>query len=624
MILRFKLTFSLFFSLSVGFCWGQRQERLTGLQRVPVTAEETIALKHKSQNSAVNLPFEDDFSYKGRWPNPALWADSNVYINQTLAQSPITLGVATFDGLDKFGFAYNLNRQATDTADVLTSRSIDLSNPVDSVYLSFYYQPGGLAEPPSTQDSLTLQFWNESDSSWTSIWRTFGGGLSVFEQVMIPVPDLFHNPNFRFRFTSYGSLAGTFDVWHLDYVRLDDQRTTADTLLQDIAFTRPHPSLLQRYEALPWFHVDRIVNPAQIAKPDLRLFYRRNVNPAQPRPSMFLGEFTITQNGTVLDQNGQPDANLDDSHPSLEEVRYPVPDTADAGRARLSYLPTSLSGETTLISTHTYSGSNQNYSANDTVVKEQHFKNYYAYDDGSAERGYEILNNQGGFIVQRYDLLGSDTLKGLYLYFSPAFYNIKNKGFTIVAYSNNSGLPGNLLFESDSVYEPQYSEHDFYLPYALDSSEQAAILNQTVFIGIRQVDNTPLTLGYDANAQDATTAFYGEVNDLFQSFLPGSIMMRPYFRYQPANLSADKPKLLTKQNFSLYPNPSTGRVRLQGLENLEPQQELYYQVHSLKGQLLQEGKAQEELYLNLAPGLYIFHLQERSGSAAFTTKLNIR
>jgi hypothetical protein len=611
-----------FFLFNLGLS-AQRHERLTGFQRLPQETTVNLSVK-KAAVMPVQLPFEDDFSYNSRWPNPALWADSNVFINQTQAQSPITLGVASFDGLDKFGFAYNLNRQATDTADVLTSREINLSNPTDSVFISFYYQAGGLSEPPSTEDSLALSFWNSNDSTWRSAWSVFGGNRAPFEQVLVYVPTQFYSGTFKFRFTSYGSQAGTFDVWHIDYVRLDDQRTSKDFTLQDIAFTRPHPSLLQNYEALPWFHVDRIVNLAQVAKPDIRLHYRRNVDTLTSRPSLFLGEFNIRENGNLLDQNGQPDANLDDSHNALEEVRFPVPDTADGGRARLSFLPASMNQETTIVSTQTYSGGNQTYTANDTVVKHQHFKNYYAYDDGSAERAIEILNNDDGFIVQRYNLLGSDTLKGIYLYFAPAFYNVENNGFTIIALENNNGLPGATLFESDSVYEPVYTESNFYLPYALDSSEQTAVLNQTVFIGIKQTTNTPLTLGYDANTSFVTTAFYGATNDLFQSFFPGTRMMRPYFRYQPQDLSAPEPKLTLAPQFSLYPNPAHDIIKLQSHNPRVPLGDLRYGVYDLRGSQVASGAAANHLSLNLKPGLYIFKLFSTDAQAVYTIKISIQ
>ena len=603
---------------SVLFCCSliataQPVERLTGISGRP-QPEAKPKWKSSFFKASLSLPFADDFSAAGAYPDPLLWADSGVYINQTIPAAPITLGAATFDGLDKFGRAYNLNRMLTDTTDQLTSRYINLSSPVDSVYLSFYWQPAGYGEPPSSMDSINLQFWNQRDTSWNYIWGVFGGDSLPFQRVMIPVDTTYHQDSFRFRFESYGAPGGNFDVWHIDQVLLDDERNFADTLVDDIAFTRPHPGLLNNYETVPWFHITSASNPQALAKNDLRLFYRRNVDPNAPRPSLFLGEYQIFTNGVLTDQNGAPDANLDDNHLPLVETRFPVPDTADAGRPRLDFLANSYSEETEILSVQTYSGSSQNRSANDTLRKALRLRNYYAYDDGSAERAYEIINNAGNFIVQRYDIFGSDTLKGLYLYFMPAAIDVDDNEFSIVVLENNNGLPGQVIFETDSLYVPQFSDRNFYLPYLIDGVENPPLLNSTVFIGIRQVNSTPLTLGYDANRRRKTVAFYGRTNDLFQSFLPGTIMMRPFFRYLPTDLKQDEMDY-SKPQFEVYPNPSSGTFNLSWPTDLE--KELFqYQVFDLRGQLKQKGPMQKNIELNVPAGLYLLQLiNERSGES---------
>ena len=53
------------------------------------------------------LPFYDDFSYAGPYPNPSLWLDQYVFVNNTKGVAPPTIGVATFDGLNQFGYPYD-------------------------------------------------------------------------------------------------------------------------------------------------------------------------------------------------------------------------------------------------------------------------------------------------------------------------------------------------------------------------------------------------------------------------------------------------------------------------------------------------------------------------------------
>ncbi|MGV2480783.1 UNVERIFIED_CONTAM: hypothetical protein IGO34_28745, partial [Salmonella enterica subsp. enterica serovar Weltevreden] len=91
----------------------------------------------------------------------------NVYINHTSPIAPLSIGVATFDGLNKKGYPYNLTAPVSSSAlaDKLTSRPINLKSkrgvayqPSDSIYISFYYQAEGRGDSPEPNDSLSLDF----------------------------------------------------------------------------------------------------------------------------------------------------------------------------------------------------------------------------------------------------------------------------------------------------------------------------------------------------------------------------------------------------------------------------------------------------------------------------------
>ena len=64
---------------------------------------------YPKQKKRASLPFLDDFSYKASLPNPALWEEGEVYINNTMGIDVPTQGVATFDGLNEQGRPYNPN-----------------------------------------------------------------------------------------------------------------------------------------------------------------------------------------------------------------------------------------------------------------------------------------------------------------------------------------------------------------------------------------------------------------------------------------------------------------------------------------------------------------------------------
>jgi hypothetical protein len=175
--------------------------------------------------------FLDDFSYEGPYPDTAKWLDNSVYVNRDLPIAPITIGAATFDGVNANGYPYNFNASAGSSgkADTLTSKPIDLHLPGDTtVYFSFYYQGGGRGDWPNTPDSLVLEFKDSSAVSapWKHIWSTKGfastGSDSTWKYVSIHITKPgFLSRGFQFRFCNYATLNGTFDNWHLDYVYLN-------------------------------------------------------------------------------------------------------------------------------------------------------------------------------------------------------------------------------------------------------------------------------------------------------------------------------------------------------------------------------------------------------------------
>src|ERR1019366_5660480 len=60
-----------------------------------------------SLHSCLYLPFFDDFSYAGPYPNASKWLDQYIFVNHTKAIAPPTLGFSTFDGLNQYGFPYD-------------------------------------------------------------------------------------------------------------------------------------------------------------------------------------------------------------------------------------------------------------------------------------------------------------------------------------------------------------------------------------------------------------------------------------------------------------------------------------------------------------------------------------
>ena len=101
---------------------------------------------------SIDLPFMDDFSYAGPYPDPNLWLDRQVFINSTMSGNTApSIGVATFDAIGPNGKPYQPVGGRVETADTLTSNYINLKNftntsgarqnlsAADSVYMTFFF-----------------------------------------------------------------------------------------------------------------------------------------------------------------------------------------------------------------------------------------------------------------------------------------------------------------------------------------------------------------------------------------------------------------------------------------------------------------------------------------------------
>lgn len=544
------------------------------------------------------LPFQDDFSGVEGWPDQRRWCDNKVWINDTYGLDVPTLGVATFDGLDENGQAYDINDNDSDTiADVLTSKYIGFGPNPQNVYLSFLYQVGGRGERPTSGDFLTVQFWSPVDSSWLPVWIKNADSIIDFRHAIIPVDSsIWLQDGFRFRFAAFGARSGSFDIWNIDYVRLGAGRSPVDTAFTDAGFTRQHPSLLTNYWQVPWFHLQNVPNPFV---DEFDLHYRKNGDTLSV--SINLRGYTMEYDGNPLQsKNGIPWNNFS------YNKEHPVPVPIDP----VNLLPPP-SGPFELSVTSIMTGANDGFRSNDTVTGRHNFDNYYAYDDGSAERVYGLTNVGGAITAINLTPLKPDTLKGFYVYFGQAKVDAKLNDFQIGVWENDNGIPGDLIYLSDTSYTPDYFNHNQYAAYPVDS---AVFINNSVFVGLKQRTVDPLNIGLDVNRPDGdtlTTIYYNDGINWYQSLFPGNLMIRPYFSYQPQDLTT--PELEEEASITVFPNPVEDVLNISLKEDVD----CNWSVMDINGRILMEGSID---YLDsqiscrqLNSGLFILTLTSDEG-----------
>jgi hypothetical protein len=564
----------------------------------------------------------DDFSYDGPFPDTSIWLDNDVFINKGYGKAPITIGVATFDGLDASGYPYNFFVSPTSSlpADSLTSKPIDLSDPTfDSIYLSFYYQPQGLGEKPEVGDSLVLEFKAPGDSTeWIHKWSQRGTTLAATDsswgRVMIPVTDsIFLKKGFQFRFRNYATLSGNLDHWHIDYVYLNTQRKISDTVFNDISWVYQGVSLLQNYRVMPWNQylpselrttVPNLIRNNDASTHNINYNYLiRNDNLLST-----IGTFNGAANIYPFIQNNLF-TDCDVPAGCIDKVDIPA-----------SAFPDILTEPTQFTLKHYYKKTiGDLVEKNDTLNVRQNFTNYFAYDDGTAESavGLNVLNAQ---LAEQFVLNVGDTLQCVDIYFNPVVTNANLYAFSLNVWNDIGGKPGDLIYTSPWVLSPEYIKlgQNKFTRYPL---ETPLYLNPGVFyIGFTQKTDQFLNVGEDKNTNSQNKVFYKVSGGWNNSPFYGSLMMRPYLGLKADLIGIEELGSKKESSISVYPNPANDKLYVR-LDLNSISQKISYTIIDLFGRTIVENTMNELEYIDIsaiAEGVYFIRVL--NGAESFTSK----
>lgn len=638
---------------------GLRLQKLSGNALLEQAADAASATASAGLRSAgfsaeageasLLLPFFDDFSYEGPYPDAGLWQDRSVFVNNTYAFYPPTYGVATFDAIDEKGALYRHGLGVSFSADTLTSRPIRLDSvfdPVpralttgDSIILSFYYQPGGgwgslwdstnRGQSPNASDRLVLEFYSEELSMWVRMWGSDGMSLSefcpllgaegrhevqdmdFFRYVEVPITTPgFNKRDFRFRFRAYSSVDRDLRTgggqWHIDYVYLNYGRTPGRTNRTDVAFVEVSPTVMADYTRVPWRHFDVSdmrkkfdVKMTHLGAEVSRIGYRYvlrdddgSVLYTYPGDTMAPAViYPFVQRGYTT----EPD--LSSSAFAYDFAGW----TAEGGAAetrscRLEHIVRYRGG---LDDADTVSATDF-CPRNDTMAFTQVFGDEFAYDDGTAEAGLGPTY-AGGAMAVSFSLRQPDTLTALRLFFNRSYNDANSAAFSICVWRAVPGdrgegyVPDALLYESDWLY-PVFEEglNRFYT-YNLDNG--GLLLPQgRFFVGIRQSGGTFLNLGFDQNGDARAHSHYYYLDSDTHEWrwrplmYHGALMMRPAFgmaaRQPVANEAVgQRGAPPSAQPLRVYPNPLRGEVLHIALPEGWSAADTYLQLSTVDGRL---------------------------------------
>lgn len=591
--------------------------------------------------------FEDFSTYHDEvFPKSNHFTDRYAFINSTYADSMISLGVATLDAYDQYGFPYYSIDSGLVNSDTLTSQPFSFKAALpDTLYFSFFFQAGGKGDLPEGiiseiqgvegQDALMVDFYNPLDSAWRQVFYTIDNtDPHHFHKVELAVADSFLQNGFRFRFRNYTSLKQVItqgedlgqyendDMWHVDYIRLLNAPSDPNPeQLGDLTITEPLLSTLTEYTSVPWSHyslaqsagIERRQVPLTVhdfggnsgaAITFQRIYETRDLNAASDE---------VLRKRTQ-EQLAMPPYNqitfLDDFTTGF----YANPDE-EMGKLELrAYLETET----------------EQPRENDTVYRTEIYHDHYAYDDGTAEMGFGIDGEYQDLsrIALRFRAFrrntDPDSLRAVLIYFGKSIDRVTEEaGYKIEVRKNTKNANGldipddEALYESEAIYYPDYS-------VGLNEFTRIAIdpplaISDTFFIIIHQLDGY-LNIGYDIN-NDNLHNVYEYTNSRWTRPLnetPGTPMIRASFGTS-SYLSEES---LTEQagDFLLFPNPVLDEVNFQF--PADNGGNVRVQVYNVLGslQFSTVTLSRQIPVSSLKPGVYIITVSPEDGSMPYSSK----
>ena len=526
-------------------------------------------------------------------------------INNTFAKNPITQGVATFDGTNRLGNPYDQTSETTyGICDMLLSKPVYLDSNMEDVYLSFFYQAGGNGNLPEEEDSLVLEFFDLADSTWRFAWKAEGPEEedSLFsDQVFLKIDGRkYLQTGFRFRFKNYGTQSGSLDHWHIDYVRLDKNRDTIadDSTLNDVAFISGITSFLDPYTSVPYYHYNS--DPGFFDASSVSV-----VNSNLSALNLVLGGLRyeiFDESGSLILSEITVDPNI--SPRTVRKTNYPIsisPIFPDLGTkyAEFPYL-----------SRFTSTGVGNNFNINDTIHGSQYFGDYYAYDDGSAEKAY-ALTGAGVRLACEFNSPTEDSLKG-FLFNFPRMLHNDNEDLTIelLIWTDLFDDP---IYTAELSVEPLYTNANEFIRIPLD---QPVNVEGQFYIGYRQIEATKIYIGFDVNTNNAQKLNYQIGETWYTSSFGGSLMLRPDFG--DGQLLGTREQTARKESFTVYPNPAHNEVTI----NFDASRVKSINVYDISGRLFNIARI-ERNKLNvsdLSNGAYFIQVIT-TDNRSFTQKL---
>ena len=607
-------------------------------------------ITQRSAPDSIDLPFIEDFSYDGPYPDSDLWLDNQVFINNTMGQNPPSVGVATFDAIDAKGRPYG-SVGGVGGADTLTSNYINLKDFVgtdgnkrnltvsDNILMSFFLQPKGNNYAPVEGDSMVLEF-KDASGTWNYVKGYKGIPDSTlkkssldtefpFVYYTVPINDAkYLFGKFQFRFYNITRLGGAYEFWHLDYIKIAPNRLVSNRNLDDLAFVETPKSILKRYTAMPWNHA--FPQLAAEVKDSLNAkFYntftlQRNPTNTNVKVSSSTG-VTAVNNYTILDGVNIPASTF---YTSIAKV-YP-----SSLKLQLANIPAATSN---MVLKTEYSLTIEGQEGkdlkkagvrNDIVSDSTHFSNYFAYDDGTAEMQFSATGENMQVAV-RFRANVADSLQAVRFLF-PHINGDAPKDATFNIRIWTGVLQGKPLYELKGV-KPYYLTTSTdtlqgFTGYQLaDTSGKAIpIPAGDFYVCWQNVGDVKIPIGLDRNNKDKTQYLYQYLNGVWESVANtrniGAVMVRPVMGTTKVKNSTRISELPLSDVMMVSPNPASDHLFFEIKKGQSEDYEI--SLFNIAGQLQKREILRGSVMSldNMSAGIYFLKVKDLKNNQIFNHK----
>lgn len=550
------------------------------------------------------LPFWDDFSSGNL--STELWEGRGVMTSMTMGIDPPSIGVCFLDGVDLRGSPYERDRLINGEGDQLISKPIDLSTITsaeeNSVFLSFFWQPGGKGEMPDVTDQLELHLMDK-DGQWVKIWEVLGGNESLrqrFTQELIRITPAYFHEKFQFKFQYVGRLSGPFDSWILDYVYLDKGRTSSDYFYEDRALTKVPNSPFGKYTAIPFFMLQEQGNDflSEIGGQfnNLSNRFRAMEFTIELRNRETGGLIKSINSNTPINPVPQAQERRNFTTRISEPIDWTDEEPFDL-ETRL-YLSTGDEFKVRqVVGRDTVFEPSIDYRVNDTVKFMLPVRDFLAYDNGSADYSAGI-NQRSGMLAVRYEVEQDSYVSGV----SINFTNYLQRGNAVELMVWDS--LGRQAIYREEVLIPDLEDINDLAYFPIDT---AIWVSGNFYVGFAQFTNDFVYVGLDKSTNTGEEVFFNVYGTWEQNTtVAGSLMIRPHLSLTPPFT----PEETTEEEVRVYPNPVLNRLTVEG--DVDEIRVFDFQGRQINVPIDSEENAKVLTFVNQHKGIYLIRYRHQN------------